>query len=127
MENQEDLLNKKVGDKEIPTLDAKEVEVQGVRVEEVGEKKNQIAVLMCKHPDREEVIDLSKIKLLRNDKATLSGLWVKTDEDKNIQKGTALAELLKLANVETLGDLTGVKLPTIRQSENIPYLCIKGY
>ncbi len=106
MENQ-DLMNKKVGTKETPKLEAKDIEVQGARVDEVGEKKNKIVVLMCKHPDKEEVIDLSKIKLLRNDKAKVVGLWASTDEDGNIQKSSALSELLKVAGVETLKDLTG--------------------
>ena len=126
MENQ-DLMNKKVGDKETPKLEAKDVEVQGVKVEEVGEKKNEIVVLMCKHPDKDEVIDLTKVKLLKNDKARVSGLWVSTDGDGNIQKGSALSELLKVAGVETLNDLTGKKLPTIKESEDSQYLCIKCY
>ncbi len=124
---QQDLMNKKIGDKETPKLEAKDVEVQGVRVEEVGEKKNKIVVLMCKHPDKDEVIDLTKIKLLKNDKAKTSGLWISTDEDGNIQKGSALGELLNVAGVETLAALTGVKLPTIKESEDSQYLCIKGY
>ena len=72
---QEDLLNKKIGDKEIPKLEAKVIQVQGVRIDEVGDKKNKIVLLMCKHPDKEKIIDLYKIKLIRNDKPKVVGIW----------------------------------------------------
>ena len=120
MENQ-DLMNKKIGTKELPKLEAKDIEVQGVK------DKNKITILMCKHPDSEKVIDITKIKLLRNDKAKVVGLWASTDEDGNIQKGSALSELLNFAKVETLADLTGKTLPTIEESKESSYLCIKGY
>jgi len=126
MENQ-DLMNKKIGTKEIPKLEAKDIEVQGVKVDEVGKDKNKITILMCKHPDSDKVIDITKIKLLRNDKAKVVGLWASTDEDGNIQKGSALSELLNFAKVETLADLTGKILPTIEESKESSYLCIKGY
>ncbi len=127
MENQEELLNKKTGDKEIPKLEAKEVEIQGVRVDEVGDKKNKIVVLICKHPDKEEMIELTKIKLLKNDKAKVVGLWYSEDEDNNIQKGSALSELLVVAATETPNELIGKVLPTIQESKDSQYLCIKGY
>ena len=127
MENQEELLNKKTGDKEIPMLEAKAVEIQGVRIDEVGDKKRKIVVLICKHPDKEELIDFSKIKLLRNDKTKVVGIWASLDEDKNIQKGSALSELLKIAKAETINDLVGKELPTIEESKDSSYLCIKGY
>ena len=127
MENQEELLNKKTGNKEIPKLEAKEVEIQGVRVDEVGEKKTKIVVLICKHPDKKESIELTKIKLLRNDKAKVVGLWYSEDEDENIQKGSALSELLIVAATETPNELIGKVLPTIQESKDSQYLCIKGY
>ncbi len=127
MENQEELLNKKTGNKEIPKLEAKEVEIQGVRVDEVGDKKNKIVVLICKHPDKEEMIELTKIKLLKNDKAKVVGLWYSEDEDENIQKGSALSELLVVAATETPNELIGKVLPTIQESKDSQYLCIKGY
>ena len=127
MENHEELLNKKTGNKEIPKLEAKEVEIQGVRVDEVGEKKTKIVVLICKHPDKKESIELTKIKLLRNDKAKVVGLWYSEDEDENIQKGSALSELLIVAATETPNELIGKVLPTIQESKDSQYLCIKGY
>lgn len=124
---QNDLLDKKIGDKEIPKLEAKVIQVQGVRIDEVGDKKNKIVILICKHPDKEEVVEFSKIKLLRNDKAKIVGLWVSVDEDENIQKGSALSELLKIAPAETINDLVGKELPTIEEGKDSSYLCIKGY
>ncbi len=123
----QDIMNKKVGNKDIPRLEAKDVEVQGTVVRQVGDKKQNILVLMCKHPDKEEVVELTKIRVLRNDKAKAIGLWVTQDEDGNIQKGSGIAELLSVAKVETVSELTGVNLPTIEEGKESSYLCIKGY
>jgi len=127
---QQDLLNKKVGNKEFKKLEAMEIEVQGLRVDEKykGDKKiGDILVLICKHPEKTELIEFTKIKVLREDKAKVIGLWVSTDEDRNIQKGSVLNTLMDLAKVEIPNDIVGKKLPTIRQSDDSPYLCIKGY
>ncbi len=124
---QQDILNSTVGDKEIPKLEAKDIEVHGVKVEEKGEKKNPLFVLMCKHPDKTELIEMTKIKVLRSDKAKVIGLWVQKDTDGKIQKGSAMHEVLKLAGVETPSELTGKKLPTIYQAEEGSFLCLKGY
>lgn len=127
---QQDILNKKIGSRELPKLEAKEIEVQGLRVDEKskGDKKiGDILVLICKHPDKNDLIEFTKIKVLREDKAKVIGLWVSTDADGNIQKGSVLDTLLDIVKVETPSDLVGKKLPTIRQSDDSPYLCIKGY
>jgi len=127
---QQEILNKKIGSKEFKKLEAMNIEVQGLRVDEKtkGDKKiGDILVLICKHPEKTELIEFTKIKVLRDDKARVIGLWVSTDEDGNIQKGSVLGTLMNLVKVETLNDLVGKKLPTIRQSDDSPYLCIKGY
>ena len=124
---QQDLLNTKVGDKEIPKLEAKDIEVHGVKVEEKGEKKFEILILMCKHPDKDELIDMTKIKVLEGDKTKVLTSWVKKDADGNIQKGSAIDKILKLAKVETAGELTGKVLPLTYQAEEGSYLCLKGY
>lgn len=124
---QQDLLNTKVGTKELPKLEAKDITVLGVKVEEKGEKKNPIFVLMCKHPDKPEPIDMTKIKVLRNDKAKVIGLWVQKDTDGNIQKGSAMDDVLKLAKVETPSELTGTVFSTVYQAEEGSFICLKGY
>ncbi len=124
---QQDILNTKVGNKEIPKLEAKEIEVHGVKVEEKGEKNFEILILMCKHPDKDELIDMSKIKIIDGDKTKVLTSWVKKDEDGNIQKGSAIDKILKLAKVDMASELTGKVLPTTYQAEDGSYLCLKGY
>ena len=93
----------------------------------VGKKENEKIECSVKHPDKEEVVEFSKIKLLRNDKTKVVGIWVSVDEDENIQKGSALSELLKIATAETINELVGKELPTIEEGKDSSYLCIKGY
>ncbi len=128
---QQDLLNKKTGDKELPKLEAKDIQIQGLRIDEKEIKgkntKKKILVLICKHPDRKETIELTKEKVIRDDKTKAIGLWYVEDEDENIQKGSACDDLLKIAKVKTLGELVGKTLPTIKQSEDSSFLCIKAY
>ena len=127
---QQDILNKPIGSRELPKLEAKEIEVQGVRVDEKdtrGNKKAQLLVLICKHPDKDDVIEMTKIKVLKDEKARVIGLWVQMDADDNIQKDSAIHKLLGIAGVDIIGELTGKKLPTVKQSDDSAYLCIKGY
>ena len=44
---QQDLMNKKLGNKETPKLEAKDVEVQGVRVDEVSLLPNFLFIKSC--------------------------------------------------------------------------------
>ena len=124
---QHELLNRKIGNIDIPKLEAKEIEIQGMKVEEKGDKKQEILVLLCKHPDKDSIIEFTKIKVLRSDKAKVVGLWVQKDKEGNVQKGSALHELMKIAKVETLSELEGKKLMTTYQAEEGSYLCLKGY
>ncbi|KKM82129.1 hypothetical protein LCGC14_1322780 [marine sediment metagenome] len=127
---QQDLLNKKVGTKEMAKLEAKEVEVQGLRVDDKskeGKKYAPLLVLICKHPDKEQTIEITKIKLLQDEKTRVVGLWVQEDSEGNIQKGCSVHKLLETAKVGSPSELEGKKLPTIKQSDESAYLCIKGY
>ncbi|KKM60206.1 hypothetical protein LCGC14_1544130 [marine sediment metagenome] len=131
MENQ-DKLNKPIGTKEIPKLEAKEVEVQGLRLDPKTKKDSdkivgELLVLICKHPDREELIEFTKVKILKGENLKVLGLWYGEDEDKNIQKGSAIAELMSFVGVDSLGELTGKKVQTVEQSKDVTYLCVKAY
>jgi len=123
---QQELMNKKLGNKEIPRLTAKEVTVLGLRVETVGEKKNQIVMVTIKHPDSDKTMEITKIKISKNEKLKVVGLWYSLDEDGNIQKGSALDSLMQVAEVSCLGDLVGKNLPTVEESKELSYLCFKS-
>ena len=121
--DEQEILNLGVGTKEPEKLQPKDVQVEGIRVENVPKYGEKI-VLVCKHPDREDVLQISSIKFAKGDKITTSGLWFNTDEDGQIQKGSAVATLLGYYKVPKLGELTGQTLSTTYDSEG--YLCIKA-
>ena len=125
---EQDKLKIGVGSLEIERLEAKEVEIQGVRIEEVKKDDKVIGekvILISKHPDREDLLQISTVKYIKGDKVETSGTWFNTDTEGKIQKGTALASLLTHFNVPTLDELVGKKLPTDFDSHG--YLCIKAY
>ncbi len=131
MENQ-DILNKSVGTKELPKLEPKEVEIQGLRIDPKKKKGTEqkigdILVLLCKHPDKEEIMEITQVKILKGDNLKVVGLWITEDEEGKLQKGSACDSLLKITGLSTLGQLEGTKVQTVVQSDNNPYLCIKGY
>ena len=128
MENQ-DRLNKPIGNVELPKLEAKEVEIQGLRLDPKNKKGTEtvvgdLLVLICKHPDKDDLIEFTKIK---GDNLKVHGLWYSEDTENNIQKGSALAEFMSFMKVNVLDKLVGKKVMTVEQSKDVPYLCIKGY
>ena len=124
MEAQEEL-ETPIGNKEPETLKAEKVKVVDIKIEPVGEKKMDKVVFTCKHPAREENITISKVKYVRNDKIQVSGSWFTLDEDKKLQKGSAVVKLLNFYAVNILVDLIGKELETDVDSEG--YLCLKAY
>jgi len=127
---QHDFLNMKKGNVEKEHLKPKLVTVQGVRVEDKSSESKKVSpllVLICKHPDRAEPIEFTKIKIMRDDKARVVGLWVDSDKEGNIQKGSALHILMEILNVNTPNDIVGKQISTVEQAKDSPYLCIKGY
>jgi len=120
-------LEKKIGTKEIETLKPAKVKVMNVDLVEVkfGNKTNEKVVLSCKHPDREEPINISTVKVLKKDKVKTSGIWYNMDEEKNIQKNSVLAGFLIFAGVENLKQLVEKEFDTIADDDG--FLCIKAY
>ena len=130
MENQsEERLSKKVGDKELPILKPARITIQGVKLldRNVKGKVKQIAILICKHPEKEESVEISKAKFVKGSVVKVVGLWYDTDEDELIQKGSSIAELLEFCNAESLSDLTGKEVDTTIESDSSNYLVIKAY
>jgi len=126
METQEKL-EKEVGTKEAEILKPEKVKVEKVNLVEVkfGNQVREKLVCSAKHPDREEPIDISKVKYQKKDKLQISGLWYKEDEDGLIQKGTALAELLNFTGSKNIKELIGKEIDTVADEEG--YLCFKAY
>lgn len=133
IENVSELVNKKVGniEPEKKTLDAKEIEIIAV-VEQTKKSDGKpmtipLAKIMCKHPDKEELISISKVKTLMKEKVITRSLWVQFDDDENIQKGSALDDLLKFMKADCLADTYNKKIDTTVESDDSPFLCLKAY
>jgi hypothetical protein len=128
----EDIFNKKVGTKEQKALEGKPVVVLSKSLEPViGKTKNvgkeigKKLVLIVKHPDRQEPINLSQIVYIVGKNLRNTALWYSVDEDGNIQKGSPVAVLMKVAGVDTLAELDGKTLQT--EVDESKFLTIKGY
>ena len=120
-----------VGTKENQKLKPAKVKILGVSIQtnkkDGTELKSPIAHILCKHPDREETVELTKIKFEKNGKLEVVTLWVSLDDEGKFSKSSALAELLRFTKSETLNDLTGKEVDTMEQSKEDTYLCIKAY
>ncbi|MFA6190638.1 MAG: hypothetical protein WC711_04000 [Candidatus Staskawiczbacteria bacterium] len=132
--SEEDILTKKIGNKEFKSLSAKPVIVLGETVEIVlgkvgtknaGKEVGKKLVLICKHEEREEPVKLSSIVSIVGKTVKSSTLWINLDEDKNIQKGSMIDVLLDKYKVETIKDLEGKKLDT--ELDENKFLVIKAY
>ena len=101
-----EILNKKVGNTEQPrsTVNPAKVKIASVVIKETNKegKKMQTPLLQffVKHPDKEELIILSKVKFIDGDKAVAQGFWVQLDDDKNFFKGSAIDRVLKVLGCE---------------------------
>jgi len=123
MEN-ENKLETGIGTKEAEKLEAKKVKVENVEIRTVKENMEK-AVLVVKHPDKDEPIEISAVKYEKDGKLKVTGLWYKSDEDKLIQKGSALAIMLGFYSVNTLKELVGKEVETVLDDKG--YLSIKAY
>jgi hypothetical protein len=131
----EDIFAKGIGNKESQkSLEAKPVVVQGKIAESVMGKKDgknagkevgKKLVLICKHPDREEPIKLSTMMYIVGTTVKSSTIWIKLDEDGNIEKGSLVSTLLEKYQVKTLNELDGKTLQT--QMDTNKFLAVKAY
>jgi len=130
MDTQE-LMKTSIGTKETQVLNPAKVKIVSVRFQEEtkeGKKMDTpLAHFECKHPDRDDLISISKVKYERNGKLDVVGFWVQLDEDKKFKKSSAISALLNYLGCETLGDSYGKEIDTTKQSEDNSYLCLKAY
>lgn len=124
VENQEKL-DKKIGTREQEKLKPATVKIEKVKIEEVEKAKSEKVVCSVKHPDKEELIDISAVKYEKNGKLVSVGLWYNEDSDKLIAKSSALAVLLNFAKVETVRELEGKEIMTAEDEKG--YLVFKAY
>jgi hypothetical protein len=130
METQ-NIMQTRIGTKENAKLKPARAKIMGVEIQtktkDGMEMKSALAHILCKHPDREELVKLSKIKCEKNGKLDVVSLWVSLDDEGNFQKSSSISELLRFLKVESLADLTGKDVDLMEQSKEDTYLCIKAY
>jgi len=88
---------------------------------EVGEK----VALICKHPEKDEVIEISSVSYRKGKEIKTSGIWFNLDDDNLINKQSALACFLINLNAINLDQLIGMDIATELDEKN--YLCFKAY
>lgn len=123
-------LDKPIGTKEQMKLSAGSVVVKDITIEPPKEgSKAKLVVFLCQHPDREEPIRLSNIKVKKvqgnNENIRIDTLWWNLDDEGNIRKGSAVAWMLEFYKKKTLKDF---KMSSIQTEVNPSgYLSIKAY
>jgi hypothetical protein len=131
--NTDDILKSGIGnlDKKSNALKPAKVTITEILVKD---KKNNgetmdtpLIEFMVKHPDNEELIKLSKVKQLINDKVSCNSTWLTFDAEDNIQKDMPLSRLMNFLNVKTLDELKGKEIDTLEESETVHFLALKAY
>jgi hypothetical protein len=129
----DEIFSKGIGSKEGISLSAKPVQVQGIKAESVkgaegkknaGKEVGKKLILICKHPDKEEALNMSNIAIRTGNAIKYSTIWINLDADGNIQKGSLVALLLTKYNVATINDLVGKMVETELDGK---FLTIKAY
>jgi hypothetical protein len=117
-----------IGTKESVTLKPATVKIVSYKVEmqkkdekEIG---NKVSVT-CKHPDKDEFIEISSVSYRKGKEIKTSGLWFKLDSDGMIPKLSALASFINHLNVSNLDQIVGKDVVTELDDKN--YLCFKAY
>lgn len=125
------LMKTGIGTKETEALNASKVKIVSVRIQEKTKEGKEMSTPLvhfeCKHPDREDLISLSKAKFEKNGKLEVVGLWAQTDEEELFKKSSAVSVVLRFLECTTLEEVYGKEIDTVKQSEDINYLCLKAY
>ena len=82
---------------------------------------------MVKHPDKEELLSITKLKYIDGDKAVVKGFWVQKDEDGQFYKGSTIDLILNVLGCKTLSETYGKEIDTVEESKDSAYLCLKAY
>ena len=127
MDNQEKL-KKPVGNLDPERLKASKVGIVGVEIETVEKAKADKVVFTVEHPDSDKPLKISSAKILtgkKKDKLKSTGLWYNVDKEDNIQKGSALAEVMSFIGISTLDEARGKEVELVEDDDG--YLTIKAY
>lgn len=120
------ILTTEVGTKETErqTLKPARVKIVNVKIEHIEKAKSDKAVFEVLHPDREIGINISSLSYIDGNEIVTGGTWVNLDEDDKLQKGSALATLMKTLEAKTIQEIVGREIDTVMYGK---YLCFKCY
>lgn len=133
MEEDQNILDAKIGNKEVPknTVSPAKVTIVSVTIKkENKEGKKMDSPLVefhVKHPDKEETLKITKVKHLDGENLKAVGFWVQIDPDGNFYKGSAVEIILSKLECKTLSETVGKEIDTVEESKESPYLCLKAY
>jgi len=119
----EEDMNLEVGTEEAPMLKPAKVKIEKVEIQPIQDNKK--VVCYVKHPEKEELIQISSLKFERNKKLEVAGTWISKDSEGKIRKNSALAVLMEKLGAKTIKELEGKEADTIEDDKG--YLCFKCY
>jgi len=125
-ENEIELFDVEVGEDK-PQVTAKTVVIEDIRQEEVnfGNDKSNKLVLVVKHPDIQDTLEISGAECRYGDKIKSSGLWLKLDSENKLPYNCAVAQLLRHKGKGKVRDLKGEQIETVTDQKG--YLQVKAY
>ena len=127
MEEQTNIGQLEVGtiEEEIQKLEPKKVKIVNWTKKSVEKAHDDKIEFEVKHPNKEENIRISAVSFLRNKAVVTFGTWFNLDKEKKIQKGSALASLIKKLDVKNLDDLKNKEVET--ETDENGFLVFKAY
>ena len=119
-----------IGTKESVKLSPGSVVVKRIAIEPPKEgSKAKLVNLYLLHPDREEPIRVSKIKVKKiagnSETIKVETLWLNLDEDDKIRKNSSPALLMNFYGKTSLKEFENSSVTT--EADASGYLCIKAY
>jgi len=125
-ETQIELMDITIGEDK-PQVAAKTVVIEDLKHEDVdfGKEVTKKLVLVVKHPDLQENIEISGVKYEMAGKIKTGGLWLKLDNDGKLPFNSATAHLLRFLKKAKLSELKGEQVGTVTDDKG--YLLVKAY
>ena len=118
-----------IGTKETEKLKSANLKIEAAQIQLVknkkGEEVGEKAIFSCKHPDKEDLIEVSKVKYLKGDSIKESATWYNEDEDDKIVKNSALAQFLIFIGASNVKETVGKEIESVSDTDG--YLCFKAY
>lgn len=127
MTEQTNFGNIEIGTKEQENtkLEPKNLKIVSYEVKFIEKAKNNKVEFEVKHPDRDETLKISSVAFLADKAVKNSGTWLTLDDEENIQKGCALAQLLGKIGAANLEEVKGKTCDS--ELDQKGYLCLKAY